>query len=806
MSNEFDIDDDGGLDIDILGTLRRRYPLIILGLFVGLLGAALYYSQQVPQFQSSLTVYIGQRSSEAATTGRATMEGTSVQVQILATHAELFTSPKVVGDAVAKGNLHRLMGIGSAKEATVIIRSGLKVSQGGTGPAAGASLLTASFQHTDAEVAAEVLTAVYDAYKDYIDSQSRNISGEAADLIARALVENEQAVRDADEAYRDNVARMPALVTADGRLSDVHRTRLTNIEAELSTVRSSLSRARSKQGSLEEFLESRAGQELSFIDAMSMLGEQEVSRLTAAFSIGRQKGIESEEERQSAIMAELNRTGYGRLWELTTRRDALLDRFGPGHSAVEAVNSQIASIEEQMRQTQDSVPEFLRGENFTPIGLLQNYLSVLKNDVRELGTRERELEAESEKESGAAKVVEELFMSTLSLRKTLDRAESRYDEVFKRLQEINLTSDYAGFTTDLIAPAEPNYTRVWPSKTRIFALGFVAGAMVGLGLGLLAELTDRTFKTPEDVEKTLGTSILVHVPKLELSRLQRKAIADSAVDPMVTALHSPRGSEAETFRLLRTSVLFAAKKDGQKVFMVTSPSPGDGKSTTISNLAVSLAQTGKRVLLVDADMRRPTIGKKFGVDRRPGLSDYLQQRFELEECLQSTEQVNLVICPDGTKTSGPAELLESPRFAEFIAEARQRFDYVLIDTPPVLAVADPVIVAENADGVLLTLRIEKKNRQLVERAHEVLSEHGANLLGLVVNATESSRRGYGYSSYNYYGKKEYGYVAAYRSYYAASDSDDDSGNDSGPRSKSRSSRKSSAKSSPTKPPKSPASV
>ena len=225
---------------------------------------------------------------------------------------------------------------------------------------------------------------------------------------------------------------------------------------------------------------------------------------------------------------------------------------------------------------------------------------------------------------------------------------------------------------------------------------------------------------------------------------------------------------------MRTSVLFMNKRQSKQVFMLTSPSPSDGKSTTIANLAVSMAQTGKRVLLVDADLRRPTVAKTFGIERSPGLTDFLLDELPLAKCICQCEQTNLSILASGSRTSEPSELLESERLADMIDEARREFDVIFIDTPPVLAVADPAIVALNVDSCLLAIRVEKNNRTLVERSAEVLREQSTPIDGVIVNSADSLGGGYGYASYNYYGKKEYGYVSSYRRYYEADD-DDDSG-------------------------------
>jgi capsular exopolysaccharide synthesis family protein len=197
---------------------------------------------------------------------------------------------------------------------------------------------------------------------------------------------------------------------------------------------------------------------------------------------------------------------------------------------------------------------------------------------------------------------------------------------------------------------------------------------------------------------------------------------------------------------------------------------GDGKSTLAANLAVSIAQSGKRTVLIDADFRRPRLHKFFpSVNRAVGLSSVIAGQARPEEAIQPTAVANLSLLPCGPRPSNPAELLTSPRFQEFLAAIRPQFDFVLLDTPPVLLVSDPCAVAPRVDGVLLVLRLGKNNRPTAERACEVLASLGAKVLGVMVNDKSArSGAGYGYSAgygyrydYRYSYQYGYGYQPAY---------------------------------------------
>ena len=761
------------INLDVIGIVKRRYPLIMLGILIGTVVAAIYYLQQAPIYESTLTVLVGQRSSELTSTGKGDAEGSNmVQDGILSTHMELFTSRKIINQAITEHQL--VLSSASSEGGSPVdrVRSNLTVNKGGAGLAKNASILKATFRDGDPENAVKVLTAVYESYKKYIDSQSKNVGEDAAELIAKAQIKNEEELRQADEEYRKFVQSVPAFITSNSlgsdSLSDIHRVRLNKIEDELAVIRSTLAETRSRYTVIKERTAGKKPEDIKDSEVMALLSEKEVGRIFGLMNVLKDDYQSSTQQLNTVMRTENARTEYQKLVDLQSKKNILLSSFGPNHPSVNAVELEIASVNETLAKRRDNLPEEEKSKRASPAQMLVSYFTVLKNEIAELEKRETELMKLSEIEAKQSKEVELSFLLGGSLKSNLQRAQTRYDEVFKRLQEINLNSDYAGFSTDLLASPLPATSPIWPTKTRIGTLGVLAGAMLGLMFAILAEFADRTFRSPEDVENSVGASILVHIPKIDVAKLKKK-VGASKIAPTISTFHAPRGSESETFRVLRTVLLFQAKKAEQNVFMVTSPSPADGKSTTIANLAVSLAQTGKRILLIDADMRRPTVAKTFGIDDVVGLSDILEGESTLDECCVTSEQTNLTICTEGSATSHPSELLESDRFIELVDEVRKKFDIVLIDCPPLLAVADPAIISSVVDGCLLTMRIEKNNRTLVERSCEILRDHDAKLLGVIVNSRKAGRQAYGYTQYNYYGDKAYGYQANYRRYYAAKD-------------------------------------
>jgi capsular exopolysaccharide synthesis family protein len=257
--------------------------------------------------------------------------------------------------------------------------------------------------------------------------------------------------------------------------------------------------------------------------------------------------------------------------------------------------------------------------------------------------------------------------------------------------------------------------------------------------------------------------VVGHIPLIDIGKV--KTIPGSLITPVIVTVHKPKSPQAEAYRAVRTALYFNTREKLHQVIQVTSPMPGDGKSTLAVNLAVTIAQSGKSVLLMDADFRRPTLHKVFGLEKRDaGLAPFVSGEVELEDAVQTLPEIpNLSFMACGTRPNNPSELLSSQDFANCLDVFRERYDFVIVDTPPVLAVSDGVAVSARVDGVILTFRIHKRAKPLAMRARDALNNIGANVFGLVVNGVDQDAGGYysqyryGYSGYRYAYNYRYGY-------------------------------------------------
>jgi capsular exopolysaccharide synthesis family protein len=312
-----------------------------------------------------------------------------------------------------------------------------------------------------------------------------------------------------------------------------------------------------------------------------------------------------------------------------------------------------------------------------------------------------------------------------------------------------------------------------PNVRRNLLMALLAGLLGGLGLIFLVEYLDNTVKGPEDVEKLTGLPSLGIIPFLSpdggrkrsdvygSSRSYGSEEAAAGGDaPIVREIELinhlyPKFSIAEDYRTVRTSILFSHADSAPKTIAFTSTLPQEGKTATVSNLAVSFAQLEGKVLLVDADMRKPRLSKVFNLRNTNGLSSYLAGKKGFDEVVQKTSIENVWTIPSGPHPPNPAELLNSKRMKELLAQAKEAFNVVLLDTPPVLAVIDPVIVSSLADSTVFVVRAGKTTRRSLQRALDEVRKSKADIIGVVFNEVRIGRQGIGTPFYHYY-QYEYG--------------------------------------------------
>ena len=317
----------------------------------------------------------------------------------------------------------------------------------------------------------------------------------------------------------------------------------------------------------------------------------------------------------------------------------------------------------------------------------------------------------------------------------------------KSIQQQEQTSQQNARSEDnlvVISPAVLPSAPVSPNIPRNIVLAFAAGLLVAFGVVLLMEYLDQTIRSDEDLEERAGLVAIGHVGFVAAERASRRS---------ELVILSPRSAIAEGYRSLRTNILYANVDRATKVLVITSPMPGEGKSRTAANLSVALSQSGHKVALLDADSRRPSQRKIFGRVRNTGLANLMIQDLPEDEIVAPVEGIpNLWLVCSGPTPPNPSELLGSRRMGAILDHFRQRFDYIIIDTPPVNAVTDATVVANFADASLLVVEYGKTSYRAAQLARQALDRVGARILGAVVNKLKASHDGY----YEYYYQDYYG--------------------------------------------------
>ena len=328
-----------------------------------------------------------------------------------------------------------------------------------------------------------------------------------------------------------------------------------------------------------------------------------------------------------------------------------------------------------------------------------------------------------------------------------------YQELLTRTKQTGLETELKTTNIRIMEKAEAPRGPVIPNRRRNYQMAVFVGLLLGVGLALGFEYLDNTFKTPDDIKEHLGVPFLGMVPEVDV----RSATAGGRPQTPPQVIKNPNSAVADAYRVLRTNLIFTSAQTTGRVVVVTSANPGEGKTTTVANLAAALAHNGAKVLAIDADLRRPTLYQHFGVQKTPGLTDLIVGKSTASQAIQMTRIDGLQVLPCGYQPPNPAELLGSPMMRQVLEALRSHYDWVLIDTPPVLAMADTAVLAALVEGVVLVLAAEKATRPSVARAVDQVHGVGGKVIGVVLNKVNLERNSYYYSQH---------YGEYYRSYYA----------------------------------------
>ena len=414
-------------------------------------------------------------------------------------------------------------------------------------------------------------------------------------------------------------------------------------------------------------------------------------------------------------------------------------QFGPAYPKIAQINNQLHEIDVQIQSEMKKVAGRLRGD----------YLAALQ--------RENMLRAAFEQQKQQQNKLNESAIEYSLLKRDFETNRTLYEGLLQKLKEAGVT---AGLRSNNIREVDIARTPGGPSEPNIPRnLGFalVLGLTSGIGLAFLLEGMDNTVRTPEQAQVISGLPSLGMIPlgsknKAEPGTKQGLMVASSNEAVELITQSRPQSQMAEAYRALRTSLLLTSLGGPPKTILVTSALPREGKTTTSINTAIVLAQKGVRVLLIDADLRRPSIHKTLGMGPRVGLSNVLTGGATLQQAtLRSPVLPNLYVLPAGTPPPNPAELMASSQMIDMLAELRDQYDHIVVDTPPTLSVTDAVVLSTRADAVVLVIRSSQTTKPALRRTRDILAQVNARVCGVLLNAVNLDSPDY-YYYYEYQGK------------------------------------------------------
>ena len=373
-----------------------------------------------------------------------------------------------------------------------------------------------------------------------------------------------------------------------------------------------------------------------------------------------------------------------------------------------------------------------------------------RNRAETLRREQSRLNAELNRLKTEAFELDALGLKYNQLKDNSENLKELFQTVLKRSEELDINSMYESDKVRMLEEAQKPGGPVSPNMPVNLAIGFALGLGLGAGiLGLIYAL-DNTVRSESDIARYTDRPLLGALPAVDGSVL--KGIADIEGNPLDLVTHvAPKSSFAEGIKSLRTNLMFMAPDDPPKLLLVTSPGPSEGKTLICTNMAVAMAQSGMKTVIIDSDMRRPRVHKAFGRENRgEGLSSLITGESSLDEAVQETEVENLSLITCGPIPPNPSELLHTERFQALIEELDERFDRVLFDSPPLGAVSDALVLSHSVEGVLLVTRFGQTRKELLRRSIEQLETVGAPFMGAVLNNIDTSAGAYGYSYYSYY--------------------------------------------------------
>jgi len=593
-------------------------------------------------------------------------------------------------------------------------------------------LIALSFQHTNPELAAYVVNSIGETFTSVNQEKRSGTSRKTNDFLQERIATLQADIKN-DEQKLVDLTKDEGILKTDGDDTIVMQ-RLSDLNKQLLDAENDRKNAEANYLAVS-----------NSPDKVKALAEEQMARFIT--------------EQENNIRA-LQSDTLKKIADLRQVRALKLQEYQEGAPEIKEIDAQINSYEESIDKAVAKFRTDLENyRNRTTKGLLEN----LRTQYLRTKDKEDKIRVDFNKQYGEAQGQNEGAVSLKLLQQQIDANKGFLDNLRKQVSGNDIASQGSDNNISVIEIAIPPENPVGPRRLITVAAALFLSTLFGMGLALFFEYLDDTIRTTEEIENYLQLPALAAIPTID-SLPKRKLLLVGATEgedephsPLLISA-DPRSSLAEAYRHLRTSILLSTAGHAPKSLLITSSLPSEGKTTTATNTAISLAQTGAKVLIIDADMRRPRLHSVFNIGNGEGLSTLLASELtddEITATVKQDEKTKLYLLTSGPIPPNPAELIGSEQMATLLRMLQNRFTHVVVDSPPIASFTDGVLIASMVDGVILVVHAGKSSRQVVRRSRQLLHEIGAKIFGVVLNNVNLNTKDNYYYYQSYYHRSNY---------------------------------------------------
>ncbi len=669
--------------------VHRRWQRVVSVLGACVFLALVYCLFAHRMYTGTASLYVAQVGPRLVTDGA---EVVGRPDTYLYTQIALIKSTPLVKAAVENGKFNEMKSFDGVGNIVDAVKGSLEVDLGRKD-----DIITIAYDASTPQESKAIVDSVVKSYMDYQTAQRQNTAQEVVKFLEKEKEKQSGLLADKEKALVEFRGLNGSLSLSESDKGNIIIQRLSQISSALTE---------------------------SELDSINQKANWDAAKIMLADPVQRQSWLDTQHANTRAVFNDDTAVRQLSAWQL--RLAALRHQYSDNHPAVLNALAYIDQLKKKLGEADDQ--------------LISGYLASQQQAYENTLHRAKDLQVAFDNQQKTAFVLNSKAAEQARLESEVRQSTRLCESLDERIKEMSVMSDSTSLNTTIVEPPDAGLSPSKPMKARILAAALAIGLLLGFGYAWVGERTEHRFHTPEEVQSTLGLPVFAVIPHMNGAQPARGRYVQLESMSVV----------AEAYRSLRTAIYFGIPTEKSKTLLITSPAAGDGKSTTASNLAIAMAQAGRRVLVVDTDFRKPAQHKIFDVDDSVGLSSVLAGTSSLENAIRRVNVDRVDVLPCGPLPANPSEILNSEMFGELLAQLAGKYDHVILDSPPVTAVTDARILSAMCDGTMLVLRAGKSTRRSSENACDALLSVGARVHGVVVNdvSTRAVREGY-YYGYGY---------------------------------------------------------